>query len=67
MKEMKRVVFKIDKDLSDRFDEIAVADHRSRSNLLETLIIRLIAEKALSGAGGVRGIHLNKEVFNDDD
>ncbi len=46
MKEMKRIVFKIDKGLSDALDEEAIRQHRSRSNLLETMIIRLVAEQA---------------------
>ena len=45
MKEMKRIVFRIDKGLSDALDEEAIREHRSRSNLLETMIIRLVAER----------------------
>lgn len=45
MREMKRIVFKIDKGLSDALDTEALKQHRSRSNLLETMIIRLIAEQ----------------------
>ncbi len=46
MKEMKRIVFRINKGLSDALDEEAIREHRSRSNLLETMIIRLVAERA---------------------
>ena len=46
MREMKRIVFKIDKGLSDALDTEALKQHRSRSNLLETMIIRLVAEQA---------------------
>ena len=45
MKDMKRITFKIDERLSDAFDQEAVRQHRSRSNLLEHLIIKLIAER----------------------
>ena len=45
MKVTKRVVFKIEQGLSDRFDAAAVRMHRSRSNLLEVLIIRMLAER----------------------
>lgn len=48
MRESKRIVFKIDKELSDMFDEAALRDHRSRSNLLETLIINYLAACALT-------------------
>lgn len=40
--EKKRIVFKIDKRLSDIFDEEAKEQHRSRSNLLELMIIKII-------------------------
>ena len=45
MKEMKRITFKIDERLSDAFDQEAVRQHRSRSNLLEAMIIRFLAEQ----------------------
>ena len=37
--EKKRIVFKVNKDLSDMFDREAQRQHRSRSNLLEILMV----------------------------
>lgn len=45
--EKKRIVFKVNKGLSDMFDREALRQHRSRSNLLEVLMIKLLTEELL--------------------
>lgn len=45
--EKKRIVFKVNKDLSDMFDREALRQHRSRSNLLEILMVRLLSEELM--------------------
>ena len=45
--EKKRIVFKVNKDLSDMFDREAQRQHRSRSNLLEILMVRLLSEELM--------------------
>lgn len=47
MMEKKRIVFKVNKDLSDMFDREAQRQHRSRSNLLEILMVRLLSEELM--------------------
>lgn len=59
--EKKRVVFKIRKDLSDLYDREAVRQHRSRSNLLEVLIVRALAEADMQ-----KFIELEQEDEEDD-
>lgn len=59
--EKKRIVFKVNKELSDMFDNEARRQHRSRSNLLEILMVKLLSEEMM-----LRQFELGKEEEDDD-
>ena len=59
--EKKRIVFKVNKDLSDMFDSEARRQHRSRSNLLEIMMVKLLSEEMM-----LRQFELGNEEDDDD-